>query len=403
MLAGIKRGKRKAPATKQIAQIANGDNVSAADQLRSSLSAGVSDPLPKRASEASMEARGRIQRSHDKTQESDSQVVVLENDKIFRKNEIDLTISEMVHQERHSTGTDDEVKTFLRNTKRHRKLLKDDKKDDYDDAQIQQYRELSTNQGKYEERIVRREQQRQVARHDQLQAYTKRCWWWLDAPTFDRRKLLALGDHVSMVWTPSARSIGASRHFYLVPIKHASSLVQCDQEVWNELDRFQAALRGMYPDQSLICTETVLPSKQSFWQTKLEVMLVPKTVAQDSPLYFQSALQQQAEEWGTHQKVMDTTIKGLRRTVPSQFPYVYLQYDTNSKKNRTGGCAQIIESDRFPVEFAIDTVLGMMVEDPLRFRKKKTDGTTGEQQHIREFLNKWKQFDWTVELDDIKK
>ena len=147
-------------------------------------------------------------------------------------------------------------------------------------------------------------------------------------------------------------------------------------------------------DKAVLFCETVLPSSASFWQTKMEVLIVPKTIGQDAPLFFKTSLAEQAEEWGTHQKLMTTDGKGLRRTVPKTFPYFYLEYGSNSS-----GYAQIIESSRFPRDFAVDTVGGMMHMDPMRFRRRQKTNESEERKLIRSFLDKWKPFDWTLELD----
>jgi len=55
-------------------------------------------------------------------------------------------------------------------------------------------------------------------------------------------------------------------------------------------------------------------------------------------------------------------------------------------------------SKRFPRDFGIDTVGGMMECDPMRFQRRSPsrDGDRGE---ILQFCEKWKEFDWTLELD----
>lgn len=103
--------------------------------------------------------------------------------------------------------------------------------------------------------------------------------------------------------------------------QHADALVNCEDDVWNEIARFQAALRAMYAKEGkdVIFVETVLPSK-GLWQTRMEAMPVPKRTSQDAPMYFKAALSEQAEEWGTHTKLLSTRDKGLRRTIPKKFP-----------------------------------------------------------------------------------
>jgi hypothetical protein len=153
-----------------------------------------------------------------------------------------------------------------------------------------------------------KERSRQLAAHDKEASLTKRFWWWLESPSFSKHTLLALGNHVSMIMVPPNLSLVPGTQVYLVPIKHADSLVNCEDDVWNEIAQFQASLRAMYAKQNktVMFIETVLPSSKGLWQTRFECIPVPTRAAHDAPMYFKSALTEQAEEWGTHTK------KGMR-------------------------------------------------------------------------------------------
>jgi hypothetical protein len=261
-------------------------------------------------------------------------------------------------------------------------------------------------------RKYERDQARLLSQHDRQSKIVSKCWWWIDSgtDTFQRHRLIALGDYVTLVMAPIKRSIIPGEHFYLVPIPHVESLASCDDHVWNEMLLFQKSLRGLFSKEgkSVVYCETILPN-QSFWQTKLECIAVPSSIASDAQLYFRSALMEVAEEWGTHQKIMKTTNspngKDLRRTIPSRFSYIYLQYDDDVTGD---GYVQMIESSDFPKDFAVDTVAGMMKMDPLRFKynKKHADHhsnstNTGEEKElVLNFLKKWNLVDWTTQLDE---
>ena len=49
-------------------------------------------------------------------------------------------------------------------------------------------------------------------------------------------------------------------------------------------------------------------------------------------------------------------------------------------------------------DFGIDTIAGMMELDPIRFQKKQP-AKDGDRAVILAFCDKWKEFDWTLELD----
>mmetsp|Transcript_182 Transcript_182/g.338 ORF Transcript_182/g.338 Transcript_182/m.338 type:complete len:468 (+) Transcript_182:58-1461(+) len=239
-----------------------------------------------------------------------------------------------------------------------------------------------------------REVSRQIARESKAQSFTSRCWWWMESGSFQKHRLLSLGDHVSMVMIPSHLSL-TSDHLFLVPVQHAESFASCENEVWNEVSHFKASLRRMLKKEGkgvLFC-ETVLPSK-GFWQTRMDIIPVPKEVEQDAEMFFKSAMTEQAEEWGVHTKVLSTKGKGLRGTVPKGFPYFNVEWSD-------GGFAQIIENEKFPKDFGLDIIAGMMELDPMKFNRKPK-ASDHDRGAVLKFLNGWKEFDWTLSLDEGK-
>jgi len=238
---------------------------------------------------------------------------------------------------------------------------------------------------------AQRERARQVAQHDRHTSITAKCWWWMESPAFERHRLLALGNHVSLVLCPSNMAL-TEDSCYLVPLRHAESFRACEEEVWDEVQRFRTALRRMFAaaGRGVLFCETVLPSK-NLWQARMEVVPVPPRVEQDAAMYFKSALTEQAEEWGTHTKLLSTKEKGLRRTVPKGFSYFNCEFSG-------GGFAQIIETSAFPRDFALDTIAGMMQLDPVRFKRKQRP-KDGDKAMVLSFAKRWKEFDWTLELD----
>ena len=239
-----------------------------------------------------------------------------------------------------------------------------------------------------------REQSRQVAQFDQLNSITSKCSWWMESSHFQKHLLIALGDHVSLSMAPAHASLFPGDHLYLVPIQFSDTMVGCNSDAWNEIYRFQRALREMYAEEKrgVIFLETVLQSAKGSWQTRLEAVAVPLRVAEDAPMYFKSALTEQAEEWGTHTKLLSTKNKGLQRTIPNRFAYFFVEWEAGD------GFAQIIETAAFPKDFGVDTIAGMMRLDPVRFRRKQRQSMEKEQTMVSHFCSKWKPFDWTLEM-----
>jgi hypothetical protein len=401
------------------------DNQSIAEQLRQSLASGDTSALEASSSSSPLDAlerRGRIaggtakSHAYSSTSTIDNPDVVVLNAQgvgvaaASNKAEEDMTIRELVARERHDTGMtlDEQMTRNLARVgkKRRRKIGKDDDSDE----EVERMKKLLPNQPlKPKPKAVAKSQQRdvhrQIAQHHQQEKITSKCAWWLESSTFSKHRLLALGNHVSLVMAPPNASLQPGLHFYLVPIKHADSFVDCgsdDHAIWDEVRRFQTSLSNLFArdKMGIVLCETVLPNK-GFWQTKLQVIPVPFDVLADAPIYFKSSMLEQIEEWGTHNKILSTTsVKPLTSVIPKNFPYFYVEWGNVATSANTG-YAQIIESADFSPDFGLDTLAGMMELDPIRLQRKHHHFSLDqERQGIADFLAKWKAFDWTLALDE---
>jgi hypothetical protein len=276
-----------------------------------------------------------------------------------------------------------------------------------------------------------RNRSRALKLNDRQSQMTAKSWWWLESSQFAKHRLLALGNYVSLVYAPPSESLQEPQkqgpkhsysHYptlYLVPLTFHESFASCDDNVWDEVKRFQTALRNMFhkvcdddkQPMGLVTCETVLNSNHNntnaLMQAKMELFCVPKHVEADAPMYFRSSLTEQIEEWGTHShKLLRITAqKSLKQCVPqkmtSSFSYFYVDWGGGgSNGNINDGYAQMIESNSFSRDFGADTLSGMMNADVRRMRRGMTKTSSEqEKQLILSFLQEWKPFDWTVHLD----
>lgn len=260
--------------------------------------------------------------------------------------------------------------------------------EDFVDMKVYQKQSLTQNA------VAQRETSRQLAKHDKQSGIAAKCWWWMESPSFRKHMLIALGNHTSLVMVPSHLSLFPGNCFYIVPLQHSDSLIRCDDDVWNEIQKFQSSLRTLYKREGkdVIFTETVLGTK-GFWQTRFMCIPVPQS-QNDAALYFQQAMREQADEWGTHNKILSTRDRGFRRTIPANFNYFFVEWDTNND-----GLCQIIETNNFPADFAADTIAGMLQIDSIRFRRTQRQSYEEEKKMVLKFLEKWKTVDWTLELE----
>ena len=544
MLSGIKRGKRKRPATvattadvpsqsqqsssivarntgQKSSTIANniaGDsdnNRSAADALRMNLLGGgggslaaavvtkssqnsnnndIQSKLDARLSAynsnestiQNLQSRGRISTISHKQQDDDDDIVIhhqsskasktnieYENEHKIRynsrgklsrhaheelrsKTESEMTIEEMAKQERDNTGTSNMDEVYARNMikmgKSYNKLDKimgTNSKSGADEEDYGQESNLLANLYKSNDdklspaELAARSKSKQIAQHDAIGKWTSKSWWWMESSNFNKQYLIALGEKVSLVMTPSNKRLRqypkknewVGGQCYIVPLSYNESFVGLDEEVWVEIRRFQSCLRQMFAKEGrgVIFIETVMRASKGgsggggmALQAKMECIPVPTSVERDAPLYFKSALAEVAQEWGTHQKTitLDGQKKTLRNAVPKGFPYFYCGWGEGGNE----GFVQLIENEddgddygdhdnnaggygagggmrsgggskHFSYDFGLDTIGGMMGCDPMRFQRKMRAVDGGDRAVILQFCDKWKPFDWTLELD----
>jgi len=389
MLSGIKRGKKKKADTPSAAEpdsLPSFDNAGVASQLRQSMLVQP-DSQP-----VSLSVKGSFCSPLIQTKYRPEKV------------EEDMTVKELVAMERQDAPSLDEQ--MLRNLSRSRKRQRQSGRESSDDEVEQMKRLLPVSLVNGKDSISKnaknemREGHRLVAQNRNQNKVTSRCSWWVESSSFRDYRLLATGKHCSLVMAPPQKSLLLGHHFYLVPLKHATSFVNGgieDEHLWQDVEKFQSALNNLYAceGKGVIMFETILPNKQGLWQTKLEVVPVPFTSLKDSPIYFSSAMKEQVEDWGTHNKIIELTKeRPAKRSLPKGFPY-FLVFWGNVSTSESTGFAQIIESSAFPMDFGVETIASILAIDSPRLRGGCIQSTENEQLNIVEFKRKWEKFDFT--------
>jgi hypothetical protein len=409
------------------------DNLSVAERLKQALASGVPFQSNHAASASTASApksymeRVVGDRATSSTEDAVNGILVLDapgmSSSYSKKREEDMTVAELAAKERVTTGensmswNEHMTRDILRvGKKRKMKARTAAAGEDSDDEVERLKRHLpdyhfnnngneNTSAKKSADRVEKEEQRdrrRQIDQYRKQEKITSMCSWWINSSSFSKDRLLAFGKHVSLMMAPPNASLVPGHQFYLVPLKHAPSMVDCDDhEVREEIKLFRNSLENLYARErkGIVFCETVLPNK-NFWQTKIEVIPIPFAQLQDAPIYFKSALVEQAEEFGTHTKLFQTSnSKHLRSVIPKNFPYFSIDWGNISSSNNTG-YAQIIESSGFPRDFGLDTLAGMMEVDPIRFNRKSKFPKGFEAKLVAGFATKWKPFDWTQRIED---
>jgi diadenosine tetraphosphate (Ap4A) HIT family hydrolase len=239
-----------------------------------------------------------------------------------------------------------------------------------------------------------RDKQRAVQAHTQMEKVLNSCRYCFNTanPDFKKYLVIALGEHSLLMVPPEGPILPG--HMVIVPLPHIVAMTDADEEVYDEVNRFKAALQDMYVSQGedALFLETSMHHGRRR-HTRVDVIPMDKELAFDAPLYFKQAIVG-SEEWATNKELIDTKGKGLRRSIPKGFAYFHVGW-------QGGGYVHAIDNEEtFPESFGIDVCAGMLGLPPGRFgRKAQRLSVEQERTLVLDFVKQWEPFDWTQTLD----
>ncbi|CAI9769355.1 unnamed protein product [Fraxinus pennsylvanica] len=129
----------------------------------------------------------------------------------------------------------------------------------------------------------------------------------------------------------------------------------------------------------------------------VECIPVPQEIAKQAPVYFKKAIDEAEDEWSQHnaKKLIDTSEKGLRGSIPKNFPYFHVEFGLQR------GFVHVIDDEKeFKSSFGLNVIRGMLrlpAED--MHRRRKHESVETQKQAATSFARDWEPFDWTKQLD----
>ena len=167
---------------------------------------------------------------------------------------------------------------------------------------------------------------RAIAAQHKYDRATEACAYCLESTRLVRRLIVSMGEKTLLLLPERGAMVPG--HCLITPMQHALGLTMVDEEVFAEVERFKRCLLRMFASlrapQTAVFIETVMHLKKQR-HTVLECIPLPPEVGLDAPLYFSKAISEAGEEWSQHRKLINTTDKGLRRSVPKNFAYFHVQ------------------------------------------------------------------------------
>ena len=172
-----------------------------------------------------------------------------------------------------------------------------------------------------------------------------------------------------------------------------------DEEAYDEINRFKAALHAMYAarGEGVVFLETaLLPGGRAAAWRHAAVHVVPMggELFVDAPLFFRKAIEEEGE-WATNKQLIETRGKGLRRAVPRGFSYFHVAWVGD------GFVHPIEDEGAFPEDFGLDVAAGMLGEAPARFGRREAAPRSAQAEHeaVRAFIaGGWAAHDFTAAL-----
>ncbi|WWC58338.1 uncharacterized protein I303_100878 [Kwoniella dejecticola CBS 10117] len=232
--------------------------------------------------------------------------------------------------------------------------------------------------------------------------------------------VVALGTRTYMCCTQFEELVPG--HCLIVPIQHHLSMLEMDDDDWDEVRNFMKCLMRMHAqtNHGVIFYETVLSFKYQK-HTYIEAVPVPFELFQDLPAYFRESILSSEGEWTQHKKIIDFSSRpgGFRRMMVSNLPYFMCQWDYKGEK----GYGHIIEGvsdsgtgagqaqgedhegdvgaangkeDEFPRYFAAEVIGNVLGLEPRKWRKPKKIDYNLNKERARKLGEQFQPFNWTV-------
>ncbi|KAG9304760.1 hypothetical protein G9A89_003934 [Geosiphon pyriformis] len=185
-------------------------------------------------------------------------------------------------------------------------------------------------------------------------------------------------------------------HCLIVPVEHCLTMIECDDDIWDEIRNFMKCLIQMFDEanRGVIFMETVV---NLGWQkhTVIECIPMPLDLVEDAPAFFKEAIMSSESDWSQNKKLITTTkSKGFRQSMVKELPYFHVWFGLDK------GFGHVIENNKkFPFWFGKEIVAGMCDLSPDVWRRPKKLNSKENHRRVQEFIKSWKKWDWTKMLE----
>ncbi|RDX63717.1 CWF19-like protein 2, partial [Mucuna pruriens] len=226
----------------------------------------------------------------------------------------------------------------------------------------------------------------------------ERCLLCLENPNRPMHLVVSIANFTYLMlpqWQPVVPG-----HCCILPIQHEAATRTVDDNVWTEIRNFKKCLIMMFAKQEkeVVFLETVMGLAQQRRHCMVECIPLPQDIAKEAPLYFKKAIDEAEDEWSQHnaKKLIDTSQKGLRNSIPKDFPYFHVEFGINK------GFVHVIDDEKqFKSSLGLNVIRGMLqsAEEDM-YRRRRYEAVEVQREAVASFSKDWKQFDWTKQLHE---
>ncbi|KAF8630824.1 hypothetical protein AX17_005183 [Amanita inopinata Kibby_2008] len=256
---------------------------------------------------------------------------------------------------------------------------------------------------------------RQFAIHDykrtqKVLATCPFCYGEDDSPP--KAPVIAMGTRVYLSCTTNEELVDG--HCLIVPIQHHLTMLEGDDDVWDEVRNFMKSLMRMFSEQDkgVIFYETVISLRRQV-HTIIECVPLPWERFDVIPGYFKESILTCETEWSQHRKLIDFSARpgGFRRAMVPNLPYFMVQFDYKGEK----GYGHVIEGTKdslledgeegmdegekgggeFPQWFAGEIVGNLLDLEPRRWRRPRRIDFRSNKERVGQFKGMYDKYDWT--------
>lgn len=231
----------------------------------------------------------------------------------------------------------------------------------------------------------------------QVLTQQERCQYCFENPNRPKHLVVSIGNFTYLMLPPSQPLVQG--HCCILTLQHESATRNVDDNVWGEIRNFKKCLILMFAKQQkdVVFLETVIGLSQQRRHCLVECIPLPRDLAGDAQLYFKKAIDEAETEWSQHnaKKLIDTGKKGLRSSIPKNFPYFHVEFGLDE------GFVHVIDNERdFKSSFGLNVIRGMLeLPEEDMYRRRRHESFEAQRKAVATFAREWEPFDWTKQLD----